>query len=195
MLRTVFLLATVVTCIARADNPSIFMVGDVENTYTGTAFSLQTEKGIITVTNAHVCSDRKVLLAAINHELKLVVVNRVYRKHDLCILNPIPGIPALHMGNDYHEGQFASTEGFPKGKHRVTKGSVGHHFKYRDAVSTEYLGEVDSGASGSPVFDRSGNVIGVIQLKFQQGNKWLGGMVPLEYLKDFISNIPVDYLR
>lgn len=186
MLRTL-LLATILSSTALADNPSIFMVGDVENTYTGTAFSLQTEHGIVTITNAHVCQDRKVLLALIKHELKLILVRKIYNRHDLCMLTAVPDIPALVIGNDYREGEFASTEGFPLHKHKTSKGSVGTYFVNKGAMVAEYLGEVDSGASGSPVFNKGGEVIGVVQLKFQQGNRWLGGMVPLEYLKDFIS--------
>lgn len=187
MLRTLFL-ATILSCTALADNPSIFMVGDVDNTYTGTAFALQTEKGIITVTNAHVCQNNTALLALIGKELKTIVVKRVYSKHDLCILSAIPGVPALTVSNDYKQGEYASTEGFPLHRHKITKGSIGQYFRYNGTVVVEYLGEVNSGASGSPVFNRSGSVIGVIEIKFQQGNKWLGGMVPLEFLKDFIDD-------
>lgn len=192
MLKALFL-AIIISSTAAADNPSIFLVGDTANTYTGTAFVLQTKKGAITVTNAHVCGKESVLAAKLQDRMRILVVRAVYKNHDLCILAPPYGIPALKLGSEYKQGQLAFVEGFPLGKHSITFGLIGPYARSGSigAVIVEYLGHVDHGNSGSPFLNSMGEVIGVVALLTDEGR--VGGIVPLEFLKDFVDNNPNIY--
>lgn len=188
MFRAVVLIATIVSQIALADNPSIFMVGDVNDTYTGTAFALQTEKGIVTVTNAHICKGNSVLYAdGGSLGLKLLIVKAVYTKHDLCLLTPLKGVPALRMSDSYRTGEFASVEGFPDHARKYTSGTVGTYIMSRNVrnIMFIYTGQVYYGNSGSPVLNKNNEVMGVISVLISDTGQ--GGAVPLEFLKEFID--------
>ena len=192
MLRYLLIGAIVVfTQLARAESPSVFKVGDTGGTYTGTAFELQTKRGVVTVTNRHICKDQTTLVGIFPDKSRILIVKSVSEKHDLCILTSIPGMPSLKAGADYHKDEKVTVEGYPRGVRTLTKGTIGLYYKagiLDDAVVVQYLGKVYHGSSGSPVLDPNGDVVGVIALVSSDYS--YGGIVPLEFLKDFIDIQP-----
>lgn len=182
----------------RESNPSIFLVTNPEMTYTATAFELNTRKGKLTITNHHVCQNGTALIGMMQDGTgRLLVVRKVYDKHDLCILTPTWGLPPLQMADLYIPGEMATVEGFPRSEHAITTGIVGGYFVSnfksdftRDRVFAEYHGFVDHGSSGSPVMNSHGDVIGVISVVgISAEGESVGGFVPLEFLKDFIDSL------
>lgn len=194
MLRALLLIAIIgFTSLVHADNPSIFIVGDTHNTYTGTAFVLQTKKGIVGITNAHVCGNESVLVAKLRTRVRILVVRAVYDKSDLCIIAPPYGVPPLKLADAYREGEYVHVEGFPLGLHGVSRGRLGpysHSTFISGAIIVQYYGHIDHGNSGSPMMNDMGEVIGVITSVAEVNGHKIGGAVPLEYLKDFVDNNP-----
>lgn len=189
MLRLICLIAIVtLSQFAYGDNPSIFLIGDVQGTYTGTAFELQTKKGVLTMTNAHICQRNLVLIGMVRggRAAKLLIVKAVYDKHDLCILSGVPNNTSLKLANDYSPKDYVVVEGFPLGVHAVTHGYIGQYFRsIGDSIMVQYFGHIDHGNSGSPVVDKNGDVVGVISVVSGDGR--FGGFVPLEFIKDFLD--------
>ena len=177
--------------VSYALNPSIFLIHDTKYTYSGTGFELQTNKGVFTVTNAHVCGKESSLIAAIGKQDKLLVVKAVYTKHDLCVLQPILSVPALMLADDYYVGEMVTVEGYPRAIRAKTSGKVGRYYNLNmdgSDVVVQYFGVIDHGNSGSPVLDSNGQVIGVINTLIRSYGVSFGGMVPLEFIKDFIDS-------
>lgn len=175
--------------LTQAADSRIFLVTDYNQTYTGTAFEINTNKGKVTITNAHVCNGNSELIAILPNPLrfKILLVRRVYNKHDLCMLSPVATLPAFDIAEDYLPGDLVFVEGFPKGVHGYSKGKVGQYeISLHGFIYAIYYGPIFPGNSGSPVQNRYGRVIGVIAI----GNSdySVGGFVPLEYLKDFLDN-------
>ena len=67
------------------------------------------------ITNSHVCGDASVLEAEdfYGNKSKIAVLE-VYKKHDLCLLQGIPELPSLKIGNDLTYQQDVYTVGHPQ---------------------------------------------------------------------------------
>lgn len=174
-------------------NPSIFLITDVTESYTGTAFEVLINGKKVTLTNHHVCQgmrqDQQSTLIAVlpdPRRFKVLIVKRIYDKNDLCLLSGIDSLPALELANDYEVGDVVTVEGFPLGKHNVVKGIVGKLMGSVEQLFIAFKGPVFPGNSGSPVIDKHGKVIGVIAVR--DGTTGIGGFVSLEFVKDFLDN-------
>lgn len=176
-----------VTCYAQ--NPSVFKVQNVDETFSATAFELKTPMGPVTITNRHVCDKQSILIAEVpGQEPCLILVKRMYDKHDLCVLQPVYGVPALDLANNYHKNQPVTVEGYPLGIYNLSTGPLLGPTRERGSsqVFVIYQGSGTFGSSGSPVVDSDGKVTGVISMVDSKTGK-RGYMVPLEYIKDFLN--------
>lgn len=171
-------------------NPSIFLITNYMQTYTGTAFELLYKGKKVTITNAHVCGHETFLVALLTNptRFKILLVEKVYRKHDLCMLSPVSSLQPLELADDYLPDDYAVIEGFPYGVHAISIGKTGKMVGGNDdRIYVVFKGSVYPGNSGSPVQNRYNKVIGVLAIG-DSVNFSYGGFVPLEYLKDFIDN-------
>lgn len=188
--KLVLVICIVISSISLASpNSSIFLVTNFSQTYTGTAFELNTSKGKVTITNAHICDEESMLVAEITNptRFKLLIVRKVYAKHDLCILSPVSALPALDLAEDYVVGEPVVVEGFPQGTHMISQGILGKFFTgLGDRIYILYKGPIFPGNSGSPVINKYGKVVGVIAVGTMRAPYW-GGMVPLEFINDFLD--------
>lgn len=86
----------------------------------GTGFTINTKsRGPLTVTNAHICDmagEGNYLLAGneFNGRIVPIRVIKIYKKHDLCIAEPVPGSPPLFLStHDAEEGDSIVLLGHP----------------------------------------------------------------------------------
>lgn len=169
---------------------SIFMLTDIDQTYSGTGFELNYKGQKYTITNAHICNNNKVLVARLTNpnRPKLLIVKRIYKDHDLCVLYPVDSAPGFELANDWNTGEKASVEGFPFGVHGYSTGTVGKFLPAMGNIFVVYRGIIHPGNSGSPVLNKDGKVIGVIAIGSSTQPE-LGGFVPLEFIKDLLDNL------
>lgn len=190
MLRaTILALILLIPQVVSADNPAIFLITPTSGEWSGTGFKVHTKHGDVSITNAHVCGKETEMFMEHDKRLKLLIVKKVYKNHDLCLLTPAPGIPALKLAEDYYKEEPVMVEGYPMGVHAISWGTTGRYFSsnIEKGVMVEYIGFVNPGNSGSPVQSSDGRVIGVIATKGVMEGKDIGGMVPLEHLKEFLG--------
>ena len=172
-----------------------------ENGYgSGSQIIVGSKKYIIT--NKHVCETSKngVMLAKRNIPfkaeyiadfktgiaIKIIATSPIY---DICILEPIPGLPGLNLADSYNSGQVVFTDGFPSGYQTKNYGAAVGNFYAKGFTKSFVLLDfiILPGASCSPVVNSDGKVIGLIVARTVDGyNRAL--MVPLNNLKDFLSD-------
>lgn len=184
----------------------------------GTGFSIKTEKGnIYTLTNAHVCEVSPIMFAhKQNGQIQQVRVLKVYKKHDLCLMEQVHGLRPLKIASsiDLHERVWLV--GHPGGRPLTMES--GHYAGDRtiklmvkckkrkrkikeDAVSlfqllgyclkpmkAQYINNISYGGnSGSPVLNIYGNVVGVLFAN-SRGNPSDSYTVPLWAVHDFLKD-------
>jgi S1-C subfamily serine protease len=168
------------------------------------------------LTNAHVCGDRKELIAHTQlTKPKKVKVIRVYKKHDLCLVEAIKGLPALRIANSIiprekvyvighpalrpltlESGRFVSDKTISMRVPCSTKVKPTILIKFRNYRLAMCVKSFKSqlvnaiiypGNSGSPLLDKFGNVVGVIFAgRLDQPNA--AYTVPLKSVKAFLKN-------
>lgn len=155
---------------------------DIQPLSTGTGIAISS-KGYI-LTNNHVVEDgqRFVVGVSPSRTYSAVVVGRD-KKNDLAILkisdpmfSGLPAIPYHFKEETASAGQSVFTLGYP------LAGTMGWEVKYTDGAVSALSGfegdvstyqtsvPVSPGSSGGPLFDKEGNLIGVIKAKHSQAH-------------------------
>lgn len=133
-------------------------------TATGTAFVLERDGAAVLLTNRHVVDDvRQVGLQRLDGGPGPQVASwRLSGSADVALLDledPAAAPPALPVAADPAEvGERVRTVGFPSGMPYTTAGDVARAGRGELRLDME----VDPGASGSPVLDRTGAVVGQV---------------------------------
>jgi S1-C subfamily serine protease len=85
----------------------------------GSGFHVEAPSGSTYIlTNAHVChaaaDDGKVVVSTVKHDrtMKRNIIE-IYDKHDLCLVEGLPGVKGIEVANSFEPGQNARVIGFP----------------------------------------------------------------------------------
>lgn len=176
------------------------------NMYSGTSFFLCKDGYIIT--NYHVIEHAE------NNNIKVIGVNGDYNKsytakvsisdkqNDLAILKieddsytPIENVPYIFKFNTSSIGEDCFVLGYPMissmGKDiKLTNGIISSKTGYDGNVSQYQISApIQSGNSGGPLFDKDGNIIGVVQAKHTVAEN-AGYAIKASYIKNLIDLLP-----
>lgn len=176
------------------------------NMYSGTGFFLCKDGYIIT--NYHVVEHAE------NNNIKVIGVNGDYNKsytakvsisdkqNDLAILKieddsytPIENVPYIFKFNTSSIGEDCFVLGYPMissmGKDiKLTNGIISSKTGYDGNVSQYQISApIQSGNSGGPLFDKDGNIIGVVQAKHTLAEN-AGYAIKASYIKNLIDLLP-----
>lgn len=175
----------------------------------GTGFVIASDStGSYIVTNKHVCrhnsADKKTIGAGRVHPyIKIYWTNLTRRgstaefiktspNHDLCLLRvPDKNIPRAKISkNNPYIGQLVRSIGNPNSDTNVyTTGKVGSLSEdWYGESAVQFNGDIEPGASGSPVYDDKTEVVGVAcGGNFKAGNDSI--FVNGRYLREFLGEI------
>jgi S1-C subfamily serine protease len=168
----------------------------------GTGFYVQTGNRVVVITNRHVCdhtdnvsSDASDLVGRnilIGKEQSKII--HVSDKTDLCMIET-KAMVGLKLANSLqrHEHEEVYTIGYPRNfgkvkrkmifvKERIINWVWWVHRMHTDV----YDAHVDRGQSGSPIFNKHNEVVGVIFAKVDEKHLDMTEAVPLKSLVDFI---------
>lgn len=176
--------------------------------YSGTGFFLSKDGYIIT--NYHVIENVE------NNNIKVIGLNEDYNKsytakvsisdkqNDLAILKiedssftPITSIPYTFKFNTSNIGEDCFVLGYPlissMGKDiKLTNGIISSRTGYNGNVSQYQISApLQSGNSGGPLFDKDGNIIGVIQAKHSLAEN-AGYAIKASYIRNLIDLLPTQ---
>lgn len=163
----------------------------------GTGFELRTPSGnVVTVTNKHICALAENGYIAAYSPISPgrgipLRVKGVSDSTDLCALEAVPGATGLSLAERLNALRKAFILGHPwlnpltfsEGYMVVREAQQMSETLTIDGIETTI--PAYPGNSGSPVFDSSGDVIGVV-FATDQRTHW-GVFIPLDVLKSFIS--------
>lgn len=98
--------------------PSVFIVGNKEGNSHGTGFQIKLPSGKLGIlTNSHVCElkDEKGLVYVSSPSIRTQPRKVIEQANftDLCLVEPIEGVPALKLANSYSYYESYYTVGFP----------------------------------------------------------------------------------
>jgi S1-C subfamily serine protease len=142
----------------------------VGRTTTGSAFAVELDGVAVVVTNRHVVEDaRTIAVRPLDGGVALqVAAHRLAADADVAVLElaaagDVP--PTLRPGPAVAPGDEVRVVGFPAGRPRITAGPV------EEATPGRLLLDlaVDPGASGSPVLDEAGHVVGQVHARTPDG--------------------------
>ena len=151
-------------------------------TTTGSAFAIDLDGTSVVVTNRHVVEDARTIgLRPLEGGPALrVVSHRLATARDVAVLelaDPDELPSSLPVGSAVAPGDEVRVVGFPSGRPRITAGPV-------EAAAPDRLVldlAIDAGASGSPVLDGAGRVVGQVHARTADGR---GIATPLAALTD-----------
>jgi S1-C subfamily serine protease len=142
----------------------------VGRTTTGSAFAVEIDGVPVVVTNRHVVEDaRTIAVRPLEGGAALgVVSHRLAADADVAVLelaDPAAIPPSLEIGAPVARGDEVRVIGFPSGRPTITAGPV------EDAAPSRLVLDlaVDPGASGSPVLDETGRVVGQVHARTPDG--------------------------
>lgn len=156
----------------------------------GTGFQVEAPSGIYyLVTNKHVCSGSSQNMLAFDVYSGRSLPRRILERFpnaDLCILEGLPGRGGLELASSRADiGDTVITLGHSLGgRLNLAKGEVKGRVWTLGEESVDTNLVIYPGASGSPVLNVYGNVVGVIFAGDKRS--WWGYYVPLKQLKDLL---------
>ena len=132
------------------------------------------------------------------------VVEVTDKQNDLAILRisdssfrPLANIPYVFKFTTSNVGEDCFVLGYPlistMGKDiKLTNGIISSKSGYEGNVSQYQISApVQPGNSGGPVFDKSGNVIGIVQAKHTQAEN-AGYAIKASYIRNLIELLPIE---
>ena len=181
----------------REDYPAIVEVHEKSNKdFFGTAFFISPE---LLVTNFHVISDLKGLIdksffieTVEGKTVPIEAIAALDGMNDLAVLK----VKAYQSKNYYNiqsnskklkQNQKIQTAGFPHGQFQSVKGRIQNQIY--DNVHFEIRKTTGPGASGSPVFSKSGDLIGIYKWYYEGSGSSV--MVSSKKLKQLLSKAPL----
>jgi serine protease Do len=170
----------------------------------GSGFILREDGQVLT--NAHVVQGETQFTVTVFHRVGGQIEKKVYEKVKILAVNPVVDLALLaidpaelagakltkvYLGSvdDVKVGQSVFAIGAPEGLDRsVSEGIVSTTNRERQGmVYIQTTAQVNPGNSGGPLFNRKGEVIGVVawKLLFSEG---LNFAIPIDYVKHFLDN-------
>ena len=158
------------------------------------------------VTNAHVVQGETQLTVTVYRKVDGAFEKKVYEKVKILAVNPFVDLALLqidaaelgdtkltkvYLGNadDVKVGNSVFAVGAPQGLERtVSEGIVSTtNRENKGMVYIQTTAQVNPGNSGGPLFDRKGQVVGVVawKLLFSEG---LNFAIPINYVQHFLDN-------
>lgn len=146
--------------------------------HAGTGFYVQAPSGLVyIVTNKHVCGNSKPgeIVGVSDDNSRRIIPRRVLETSqlgDVCIIEGLPGHEGLTLGSAAEVGDSVYSLGHPlAGPLDFQHGYIKQRTFYEgEAIFLTNL-YIFPGSSGSPVFDKYGNVVGIIAM-YQEQTKW-----------------------
>jgi S1-C subfamily serine protease len=151
-------------------------------TTTGSAFAIELDGAPVVVTNRHVVEGaRSIAVRPLDGGAALgVAAHRLAAEWDVAVLelsDPGSVPPALAVGATAAPGDEVRVVGFPSGRPSISSGPVAEAAPGRLVLDLT----IDPGASGSPVLDDAGRVVGQVHARTADGR---GIATPLAALAD-----------
>jgi S1-C subfamily serine protease len=85
-----------------------------ENKSSGTGWIMRTKSGkSITITNRHVCEGNTYMTTTINNRSYKLRILQLSSIHDICILQPVPGVKPLMLSDKIAQDEMIYAVGFP----------------------------------------------------------------------------------
>lgn len=158
------------------------------------------ENNTFILTAGHICDplDKESYALDLDHNKTRVLILKVSEETDLCLMvtmdridrpisviantMPKPGEKAYNLAAPYgihDKGMVLQFEGFYSG--RITHPRLGYHLDM-------YTIPTRPGSSGSPVFNKNWEIIGIASMAFT-GLENVGMMVPLEDIQEFLKDL------
>lgn len=169
----------------------LYSIEKGENVSQGTGFFIDGTGKIIT--NYHVISGKEygVAMLANNAPYYITGVYDYDKSKDIAVLKVEDNkYPSLKVGdsNEAFIGQKIYTIGSPNGNaNTISEGWIVNkdvRVTNMDISIIMATATIDSGASGSPVFDSYGKVIGIASSKISHNGKYYTGIIPINHIKD-----------
>lgn len=179
--------------------------------FSATGFSIFTENNVSYIlTNQHVCNMKDVgeyMITTISGKKAEAKFVRVDAFADLCVLRAPIQIPALELAeNNASVGERVMTIGAPTGVSPLfVEGMISGYYDIHMKNDPDEDGNFEvhfrcqitsipiyPGASGSPVFDANGKVIGIV-FATRIGAEHVSFIVPISEVKRFVEH--VDYVN
>jgi S1-C subfamily serine protease len=158
----------------------------VGRTTTGSAFAIDLDGVPVVVTNRHVVEGARTIgLRPLDGGPALrVASHRLATDRDVAVLelaDPAEVPPSLLVGATAAPGDRVRVVGFPGGRPRIASGPVAEAAPSRMLLDLA----IDPGASGSPVLDESGQVVGQVYARTSDGR---GVATPLAALVTAVAD-------
>jgi S1-C subfamily serine protease len=139
-------------------------------TTTGSAFAVELDGTPVVVTNRHVVEDARTIgvRRLAGGTALQVASHRVSEERDVAVLELVDAAglpPALTVGDTVVPGDEVRVVGFPAGRPDISSGPVQEAAPGRLVLDLE----IDPGASGSPVLDDAGRVVGQVYARTTEG--------------------------
>lgn len=189
--------------------PTVVLVGSKDGNTRGTGFHLKLPSGnTYLVTNRHICigsKDKKVLYAKEKEFSEKVIprkIIKIFENVGLCLLEPFYNYDALSLASGMTQFQDIWYFGYPVHGQSIHMGEGkikgvriidiskelkgGEGIKSKELITVEIDAPTFQGASGSPVVNGLGNVVGVV-MAVDLKSHW-GLVVPLGILLETFKN-------
>jgi S1-C subfamily serine protease len=152
---------------------SISVLGDDGDLYSGAGFIVA--PGVV-ATCYHVVEDaRRIIVTPMNQEddRHIASILRYDLDRDTALLrvSGLDGKPlSLTRESDFYVGETIYTLGNPKGlEGTFSNGIISNFLQVDDTVYMQFTAPVSPGSSGGPVVNNKGDVVGMVNMQFKEG--------------------------